>query len=121
MKTTSYIALIAAAIPSVWSLPTSLAARQFKVPTCGAEACLASTGGSFVASNASNGTSPSDLKALCSLPQADVDEYVKTVQPCIDGEEGKAACTEGAIYQYKQLLQDECAKPVYGNITVQWA
>lgn len=99
MKTTTYTALIAAAIPAVWSLPAGLSARQFKLPTCGAEACLASTGGSFVASNASIGTAPGDLKGLCSLPQEDVNQYVETVQPCIDGDAGKKACTAGAIYR----------------------
>src|SRR5690242_4540451 len=97
MKTAAYIAVVAAAIPSVWSLPAGLSSRQFKVPACGAEACLASTGGNFVTNGTSNGTAPSDLGGICSLSQADVNQYVRTVQPCIDGDAGKKACTGGAI------------------------
>lgn len=99
MKTFTYIAVIAAAVPAVWSLPAGLVSRQFKVPTCGAEACLATTNGTFVASGASNGTAPNDLGRLCSLPQADLTTYVESVQPCIDGDAGKAVCTPGAIYR----------------------
>lgn len=99
MKTTAYIAVIAAAIPAVWSLPAGLSTRQFKVPTCGAEACLASTSGNFATNGAPNGTAPSDLGGICSLGQENVNQYTKTVQPCIDGEAGKQACTPGAIYR----------------------
>lgn len=99
MKTAAYIAVIAAAVPAVWSLPAGLVARQFRVPTCGAETCLASTNGTFAATGASNGTAPYDLAGICSLPQEDVTRYVQTVQPCIDGDAGKQACTAGAIYR----------------------
>jgi hypothetical protein len=121
MKTATYLAVIAAAMPAVFSLPANLFSRQFTVPSCGAAACLPSTNpstnGTFVATGASNGTAPSDLGAICSLPQDDVTRYVQTVQPCIDGAPGKV-CSAGAIYQYKDLLKTECAK---SNKTVQWA
>ncbi|KAF1925857.1 uncharacterized protein M421DRAFT_7620 [Didymella exigua CBS 183.55] len=118
MKTVTYFAVIVAAIPAVWSLPAGLILRQFQVPTCGAETCLASTNGTFVAASASNSTDPYDLGKICSLPQEDVTRYVETVQPCIDGDAGKANCSVGAIYQYKDLLKTECAK---SNKQVQWA
>lgn len=102
MKTTTYIVAIAAAVPAVFSLPANLASRQFTLPSCGAAVCLPSsdpsTNGTFVAAGASNGTAPSDLGAICSLPQDDVTRYVQTVQPCIDGAPGKV-CTAGAIYR----------------------
>ncbi|UPX10361.1 uncharacterized protein EKO05_0001025 [Ascochyta rabiei] len=120
MKITAYVAVIAAAVPAVWSLPSGLVAKSFKVPTCGAETCLASSNGTFIATGASNGTAPSDLGQLCSLPQEDVTRYVQTVQPCIDGDAGRANCTEGAIYQYKDLLKSVCASDAYHR-TVQWA
>ncbi|KAF9700930.1 hypothetical protein EKO04_001147 [Ascochyta lentis] len=120
MKTAAYIAVIAAAVPAVWSLPSGLITKSFKVPTCGAETCLASSNGTFIATGASNGTAPNDLGRLCSLPQEDVTRYVQTVQPCIDGDAGKAACTEGAVYQYKDLLKSVCARDTYQK-TVQWA
>ncbi|KAF2625686.1 hypothetical protein BU25DRAFT_297929, partial [Macroventuria anomochaeta] len=116
----AYITVIAAAVPAVWSLPAGLVARQFQVPTCGAETCLASTNGTFVAAGAPNGTAPNDLAKICSLPQEDVTRYVQTVQPCIDGDAGNKTCTAGAIYQYKDLLKTECMKPAY-NKQVQWA
>jgi hypothetical protein len=119
MKTSAYIAVIAAAVPAVWSLPQGLVGRQFTFPTCSAEKCLASTNGTFVATGASNGTAPSNLAGLCSLPQDDLNRYVQTVKPCIDAR-ATNNCTAGAIYQYKQLLKDECAKPAY-NKQVQWA
>lgn len=48
---------------------------------------------------ASSGVVPNDLGALCSLSQEDLTRYVQTVQPCIDGDVGKKACTAGAIYR----------------------
>ncbi|KAJ4992955.1 hypothetical protein SVAN01_01659 [Stagonosporopsis vannaccii] len=121
MKTAAYTAILAAAIPAAWSLPAGLISRQFEVPSCGAAVCLESTGGNFVTEGATNGTAPSDLGGICSLSQDDVNRYVRTVQPCIDGDAGKKACTAGAIFEYKRLLKTECAKPAYGNITVTWA
>lgn len=110
MKTATYFAIITAAVPAVFSLPANVVSRQFNytVPSCGAATCLPSSNpslnGTFVATGASNGTAPSDLGAICSLPQDDVTRYVQTVQPCIDGTPGKV-CTAGAIYrrfpQYK--------------------
>jgi hypothetical protein len=91
MKTTTFIAVIAAAVPAVWSLPASVASRSFAIPTCGAETCLAT--------GAPNGTAPNDLGRICSLPQEDVTRYVETVKPCVDGDAGKKACTPGAIYR----------------------
>lgn len=120
MKTFAYIVVIAAAVPAVWSLPSGLVTKQFKVPTCGAETCLAATNGTFVATGASNGTAPNDLGRLCSFPQEDVTRYVQTVQPCIDGDAGKSVCTAGAIYQYKDLLKSVCASDPYQK-TVQWS
>ncbi|KAF3045800.1 hypothetical protein E8E11_008532 [Didymella keratinophila] len=121
MKIATYFAIIAAAVPAVFSLPANLVSRQFALPSCGAAACLPSSSpsmnGTFVATGASNGTAPSDLGALCSLPQDEVSRYVQTVQPCIDGAPG-TVCTAGAIYQYKDLLKTECAK---SNKTVQWS
>lgn len=105
MKTAIYIALVTAAAPAVWSLPASIVARQFKVPTCGAETCLASTNGTFVATGASNGTAPNDLGRICSLPQNDVTRYVQTVQPCIDNAEETKKCTAGAIERKLCWLQ----------------
>lgn len=99
MKTAAYIAFIAAALPAVWSLPQGRVLRRFDLPTCGAEACLASTNGTFVATGASNGIAPASLARICSLPQDDVTRYVQTVQPCIDGDVGKKKCTAGAIYR----------------------
>ena len=99
MKTTTFITVIAAAVPAVWSLPASVALRSFAIPTCGAETCLASTNGTFVTTVAPNGTAPNDLGRICSLPQEDVTRYVQTVEPCIDGDAGKNACTPGAIYR----------------------
>ncbi|KAF3035707.1 hypothetical protein E8E12_007125 [Didymella heteroderae] len=121
MKAATYFAVIAAAVPAVLSLPASLVSRQFTVPSCGAAACLPSTNpslnGTYVATGASNGTAPSDLGGICSLPQDDVTRYVETVQPCIDSEPGKV-CSAGAIYQYKDLLKTVCAQ---SNKTVHWA
>lgn len=97
MKTATYFAVIAAAVPAVWSLPAGLVLRQFQVPSCGAETCLPSTNGTFVTASAPNGTAPYDLGKICSLPQDDITLYVQTVQPCIDGDAGKAKCSEGAI------------------------
>ncbi|KAH6644434.1 hypothetical protein C7974DRAFT_439765 [Boeremia exigua] len=121
MKIAAYLTIVATAIPTVWALPAGLMARQFTVPTCGAEACLASTNGTFVSPAASNGTAPGDFARICSLPQDEVSRYVQTVQPCLNGKEGKKACTPGAISQYKSILETECAKPAYGNKQVQWA
>jgi len=120
MKTAIFITAIAAAVPAVWSLPASVASRSFVIPTCGAETCLASTNGNFVATGAPNGIAPNDLGRICSLPQEDVTRYVETVKPCVDGDVGKKACTPGAIYQYKDLLETVCELPEY-NKKVQWA
>ncbi|KAF3011176.1 hypothetical protein E8E13_011559 [Curvularia kusanoi] len=119
MKTAIYVALVTAAAPAAWSLPASVT-RQFKLPTCGAETCLASTNGTFVATGASNGTAPSDLGRICSLPQEDVTRYVQTVQPCIQRAKETNICTAGAIDQYKDVLKDVCARPEY-NKEVHWA
>lgn len=106
MKAATYFAVIAAAVPAVWSLPAGFVLRQFQVPTCGAETCLASTNGTFEAAGASNGTAPYDLGKICSLPQEDVTRYVQTVQPCIDGDAGKAKCSAGAIYRKSSRIDD---------------
>lgn len=44
-----------------------------------------------------DGCAPGNLVCLCNLPQDDVDRYVETVQPCLDGEPGKKTCTLGAV------------------------
>ncbi|KAF2124144.1 hypothetical protein P153DRAFT_390694 [Dothidotthia symphoricarpi CBS 119687] len=106
MKFTTAIAFFAAVLPAV-CLPT---ARQFNLPTCGAETCL--TDGVFDA------CAPGDLACLCTLEQSEVTRYVETVQSCLDGEAGQAACTAGAIYQYKDLLKTVCATEQFGNKTV---
>lgn len=111
MKTTSYIAAIAAAIPAVWSLPASFAARQFQVPSCGAETCLAATNGTFVSAASPNGTAPSDLARICSLPQEDVTLYVDTVKPCVNGAAGKKACSAGAIDRKSYPLEQYAGRP----------
>jgi len=100
-------------LPAVWSLPTDLSIRQFKLPTCAADTCL--TDGTFDA------CPPSDLACLCKLDQAEVTRYVSTVQSCIDGEKGKQACTDGARYQYKDVLKTVCASEQFGNKIVEWA
>ncbi|CAO2652278.1 Nn.00g005610.m01.CDS01 [Neocucurbitaria sp. VM-36] len=109
------LAFIAAALPTVWSLPAQLDVRQNKLPTCGAETCLTETPGLFDACE------PNDLGCLCSLQQSEVTRYVGTVQPCIDGEPGKVACTDGARYQYKDLLKQVCASDQFGNKAVEFA
>lgn len=106
------LAIIAAVLPVSWSLPAELAVRQFKVPTCAAEQCLVETPGLFDA------CAPSDLACLCSLDQCEVTRYVSTVQPCLDGAAGKAACTAGAIDQYKDLLKSVCAGERFGSKVV---
>ncbi|KAJ8114501.1 hypothetical protein OPT61_g3637 [Boeremia exigua] len=123
MKTAAYVALVAAAIPAVWSLPASFTPKPFNVPTCGAESCLASSNGTFVANGTSNGTAPNDLGRICSLPQADVTSYVETVQPCIDGEAGKKACSEGAIVPFVKDWLDACqrvGKLGWDNVSPVW-
>lgn len=52
-----------------------------------------------MATGATSGTAPNDLVGLCSVSQEDLTRYVQTVQPCIDGDEGKKACTSGAVYR----------------------
>lgn len=42
---------------------------------------------------------PSDLACLCAKDQALVNEYVITVTPCLDSEERKEECTDGALYR----------------------
>lgn len=110
MRVSAYIAILATAVPAVWSLPSGLVTKQFKVPTCAAEKCLASTNGTFIATSAYNGTAPSDLGGLCSLPQDDITRYVQTVQPCIDGPYGEKACTEGAIYRKSFCIAQEMTR-----------
>ncbi|EMD92844.1 hypothetical protein COCC4DRAFT_170205 [Bipolaris maydis ATCC 48331] len=100
----SIVALVSL-LPAVWSVPTNY---TNKLPTCGANECL--TDGYF------DGCAPGNLVCICNLEQDDVDRYVKTVQPCLDGEPGKKACTLGAVANYKQLLADVCSKPEYGNL-----
>ncbi|KAH7371565.1 hypothetical protein BKA66DRAFT_423905 [Pyrenochaeta sp. MPI-SDFR-AT-0127] len=104
----AYLAVIAAILPAVWSLPAELAVRQYKLPTCGAEYCLVETPGLFDA------CAPSDLACLCSLEQSEVTRYVSTVQPCLDGVAGEATCTPGAIYQYKDILTLVCSGERFG-------
>ncbi|KAI8938577.1 hypothetical protein NX059_004456 [Plenodomus lindquistii] len=109
------LATLLTVLPAAWSLPNNLSIRQFKLPTCKAESCLATTNGTF-------GACPtSDLACLCSLNQTEVTRYVSIVQPCIDGNEGKAACTDGARYQYKDILKTVCASAQFGNKTVEFA
>ncbi|KAF1840333.1 uncharacterized protein K460DRAFT_410927 [Cucurbitaria berberidis CBS 394.84] len=112
--TTTTLAVLAAVIPTIWSLPTELALREYKLPTCGAESCLVQTAEVFDA------CAPSDLACLCTLEQSEVTRYVNTVQPCIDGDAGKAACTDGARYQYKDLLKSVCADDRFGNKAVEF-
>jgi hypothetical protein len=57
------------------------------------EICFADTDGAFDA------CATNDLACLCSLDQSEVTRYVDTVQPCIDGDAGREACTAGAIYR----------------------
>jgi hypothetical protein len=42
---------------------------------------------------------PSDLSCLCAKEQALVDEYVINVTPCLESEERKEFCTDGALYR----------------------
>ncbi|KAH9880967.1 hypothetical protein J1614_001460 [Plenodomus biglobosus] len=109
------LAIFLAVLPAARSLPNDLSIRQFKLPTCQAEACLATTNGTFDA------CPPSDLACLCSLNQPEIARYVSMVQPCIDGDEGQAACTDGARYQYKDVLKTVCASKQFGNKTVEFA
>ncbi|CBX95859.1 hypothetical protein LEMA_P030110.1 [Plenodomus lingam JN3] len=109
------LAACLAVLPTAWSLPNNLSIHQFKLPTCAAASCLKSTNGLF------DGCPPSDLACLCRLEQTEIARYVSTVQTCIDGDEGKAACTEGARYQYKSVLKTVCANEQFGNKTVNFA
>ncbi|KAH7064456.1 hypothetical protein BKA63DRAFT_572359 [Paraphoma chrysanthemicola] len=107
---TTLIALAAALVPAVFALPASLVARQtFQIPTCGVDECLA--WGLF------DGCEPDNLGCLCSLEQSEVTRYVSVVQPCIDGEPGLSTCSEGAIFQYKDLLETVCDKQ-FGKVAV---
>ncbi|CAA9959263.1 hypothetical protein CFE70_010609 [Pyrenophora teres f. teres 0-1] len=109
MKLSSSVFAIFTILPAVWTLPTNLL-RESKLPTCGASQCLATTNGLF------DGCAPGDLTCICTLEQSEVDRYVTTVQPCLDGEPGKKACTAGAVANYKQLLARVCKEPEYGSL-----
>jgi len=109
------LAILATVLPAAWSLPAELPVRQFKLPTCGAESCLVETPGLFDACTAG------DLGCLCTLEQSEVTRYVSIVQPCLDGDVGKATCTDGAIYQYKDLLKTVCASDQFGNKVVEFS
>ncbi|KAF2850319.1 hypothetical protein T440DRAFT_110920 [Plenodomus tracheiphilus IPT5] len=113
--TNTTLAVFLAVLPAVWSLPNDLSLRQFKLPTCKAASCLSTTNGTFDA------CPPSDLGCLCSLNQTEINRYVNIVQPCIDGDEGRANCTYGARYQYKDVLKTVCASEQFGNKTVMFA
>ncbi|EDU44414.1 CFEM domain containing protein [Pyrenophora tritici-repentis] len=115
---TSSLLAIFTIFPAVYTLPTThLLSRQSKLPTCGATKCLATTNGLF------DGCAPGDLVCICTLEQSEVDRYVSTVQPCLDGEAGKAECTAGGVANYKQLLAKVCMEPEYGSLnrTVEFA
>ncbi|KAF2711387.1 hypothetical protein K504DRAFT_465151 [Pleomassaria siparia CBS 279.74] len=81
----------------------------YKLPSCGAANCLPD--GLFYTCD------PSDLKCLCTQPQNRVDEYVRAVKPCLESEERKASCTDGALFQYKDLLVTVCESE---GKSVQW-
>ncbi|KAH8726396.1 hypothetical protein GQ44DRAFT_613730 [Phaeosphaeriaceae sp. PMI808] len=86
--------MLAAIIPAVLSLPTTLLPRQtFIQPTCGAGLCLADTNYEF------EGCNPVNAECLCSLDQSDIEDFVSVVEPCIDREVDVAEkCTAGGIY-----------------------
>lgn len=44
-----------------------------------------------------DGCAPGNLVCLCNLDQDNVSRYVRTVQPCLDGEAGRKSCTAGAV------------------------
>ncbi|KAF2789228.1 hypothetical protein K505DRAFT_328388 [Melanomma pulvis-pyrius CBS 109.77] len=93
-----YITLASVVVALAATVPAAVSA--FKIPTCGASACLPD--GVF------NTCEPADLGCLCSQDQSSIDEYVGLVTPCLESEERKWACTEGALYQYKDLLVHVC-------------
>ncbi|EOA83374.1 hypothetical protein ACJQWK_00099 [Exserohilum turcicum] len=114
MKFASSVVAVVSLLSAAWAMPTNSNYTN-KLPTCGANECL--TDGYF------DGCAPGNLVCLCNLDQPEVDRYVKTVQPCLDGPPGKASCTAGAVANYKQLLTSVCWKPEYGSLnkTVVWA
>ncbi|KAF1919275.1 hypothetical protein BDU57DRAFT_527322 [Ampelomyces quisqualis] len=115
MMLNTILAVITTIAPATLALPSILSANSFKIPTCGAEACLAKTNGTFDA------CTPNDLACLCRLDQSRLDTYVATVQPCIDGAVGHNTCTDGAIYQYKDVLTTVCADDAFGHKKVSFA
>ncbi|KAH5659173.1 hypothetical protein HBI51_021060 [Parastagonospora nodorum] len=108
------ITMVGTITPAVLCLPATSFTRQFQLPTCGAETCLTATNGLF------NACEPHNLACLCSMEQKGISDYVTLVQPCIDGDAGHDLCTEGAIYQYKDLLTTVCADDYFGNKVVQF-
>lgn len=107
MKFASSVVAVVSLLSAAWAMPTNSNYTN-KLPTCGAvrathvvtvtrihanqnhqNECL--TDGYF------DGCAPGNLVCLCNLDQPEVDRYVKTVQPCLDGPPGKASCTAGAV------------------------
>jgi hypothetical protein len=90
------------------------------------ESCLLSTNGLF------DGCATNDLACLCRLDQPEVARYVTAVQPCIDGDAGHIACTDGGIQgesltrlymkmehanmvpEYKDVLRNVCNTEQFG-------
>lgn len=110
MKLSMIVAVIVAAAPVAFAFPSDAIARQIKIATCAAvsiletdnnvpanpfmqEMCLSSTNDLF------DGCAPNDLVCLCRLDQPEVTRYVTAVQPCIDGDAGHEACTDGGIWR----------------------
>lgn len=111
---TALLAVASTMFPSIFAFPASVAARGFELPSCGATTCLDETNGFF------NDCKPSDLGCLCSLDQAEIDRYISIVSPCVDNKIGRERCTDGGIYQYKDLFATVCAEERFGNKTVKF-
>lgn len=110
------LALLATAVPAVWSLPTSIPAEPHGVPSCAADLCLQDepVPGLFDSCN------PSDLGCICGQQQDEVARFVDKVQTCIDNPaQGGKACTAGGRYEYKSLLAKVCQDTFGKNVT--WA
>jgi hypothetical protein len=42
---------------------------------------------------------PSDLACLCAKDQPLIDQYVDAITPCLESEDRKNECTDGALYR----------------------
>ncbi|KAH7392316.1 hypothetical protein DE146DRAFT_758044 [Phaeosphaeria sp. MPI-PUGE-AT-0046c] len=111
---TALLAVASITCPSTIAFPTAVSARGYKLPSCGATTCLEETNGFF------DDCEPFQLGCLCSLSQTEVTRYISIVQPCIDGKVGPERCTDGGIYQYKDLFSTVCAEERFGNKTVEF-